>query len=418
MSCLLDDCQAFDLVEVYGSPLYIFHIDDFKETFIKLLEAVRAYYPKYNIAYSYKTNYTPRICEVVKELGGLAEVVSDMEFTLARQIGYESNRIIYNGPVKGDGLLTHLRNGGVVNIDSLDELSSVLSFAGENYGMPVHIAFRVNIDVGQGYISSFGLDAYEDEDLDRYSELNHAFKLVNSLPNVHVVGLHCHIGKSRSIIAWHNRIRIMFKLIDRYFDGPPEFIDFGSGMNSVMEPILAKQFSDDIPTFAQYAEVIGKAMFDKYGNLPESKMPLLYTEPGTTLISGCVSFLSSVKSIKTVKNKVFVTFDCSGGNLGDICRLKRLPISVFHNDNISKSVVDASFVGYTCLEHDIIYEGYTGAVAVGDIVQYRNVGSYSNVFKPPFILPNCAMIALENNGHTEVIKRSETFADIFRTYVF
>ena len=49
MSCLLDDCQAFDLVEVYGSPLYIFHIDDFKETFIKLLEAVRAYYPKYNI---------------------------------------------------------------------------------------------------------------------------------------------------------------------------------------------------------------------------------------------------------------------------------------------------------------------------------------------------------------------------------
>ena len=104
--------------------------------------------------------------------------------------------------------------------------------------------------------------------------------------------------------------------------------------------------------------------------------------------------------------------------MGDICRLKNLPITVYHNDGELKQIDDATFAGYTCLEHDHIYEGFKGSIAVGDVVQFRNVGSYSNVFKPPFILPNCAMVELYNNGQTELIKREETNDDLFRTYVF
>jgi len=113
-----------------------------------------------------------------------------------------------------------------------------------------------------------------------------------------------------------------------------------------------------------------------------------------------------------------VTFDCSGGNMGDICHLKQLPITIYHNEGEMVSCEDATFVGYTCLEHDHMYEGFTGELAVGDVVQFRNVGSYSNVFKPPFILPNCAMIRLDKEGKTECIKRRESFEDIFQTYIF
>lgn len=417
MNCLLSHEIAEQLIKQYGSPLYVFHEDEFKRNYLDLLNTFRVIYPKYNIAYSYKTNYTPAICKIVKELGGLAEVVSDMEYRLAKKLGYEDRDIVYNGPVKGKGLFEHLLNGGVANIDSLDELEEVIAFAKMNPNTAFHIAFRVNIDIEQGFISRFGIDAYEEESIE--SDLDRAFAIVNKQSNVDVVGLHCHIGRSRSIDAWKNRVRIMFKLVDRYFKCTiPQFIDLGSGMNSVMEPELACQFGGHIPSFAEYASVVAEAMKERYAQLPMDQQPVLYTEPGTTLISGCMSFLGTVKTIKNVKGKDYVTFDCCGGNMGDICHLKNLPITVYHNGQETRVINNATFVGYTCLEHDHIYEGYNGELAVGDYVQFRNIGSYSNVFKPPFILPNCAMVSIDNKGEVKLIKETESIDDIFKTYVF
>ena len=416
MSCYISAEKARELVGIYGSPLYIFHANEFESNYLNLLECMRNIYPKYNIAYSYKTNYAPKICSLVKKLGGLAEVVSEMEYALARKLGYTSKDIVYNGPVKGNGLFEHLLNGGVANIDSLDEMETVLAFAKENPDLNIRIAFRVNIDIEQGFISRFGLDAYEDTEQE--SELDVAVTMAKSQSNIHMVGLHCHIGRSRSLDAWKNRVRIMFKLVGRYFDTAPEFIDLGSGMNSVMEPELAQQFSGHVPIFEEYAEVVAGAMKERYGELSFEEQPYLYTEPGTTLISGCVSFIGTVKTIKNVKGKSYVTFDCSSGNMGDICHLKKLPITVYPMGEEQSDLENASFVGYTCLEHDVIYDGYNGKLAVGDLVQFRNVGSYSNVFKPPFILPNCAMVQVDKNDGLEVIKRAETIDDIFQTYVF
>ena len=416
MSCCVKENTVTELISNYGSPLYIFHVEEFERNYLKLLESMRRVYPKYNIAYSYKTNYTPKICEKVKQLGGLAEVVSEMEYMLAKKLGYTCKDIVYNGPIKGNGLFEHLSEGGVANIDSLDEMSSVVAFAKENPTMDIRIAFRVNIDIEQGFISRFGLDAYEDDD--KKSELDTAMDMAKDQKNIHLVGLHCHIGRSRGLDAWKNRVRIMFKLIDRYFAEVPEFIDLGSGMNSVMEPELARQFAGKVPAFEEYADVVAGAMAERYGALPVEEQPYLYTEPGTTLISGCMSFIGTVKTIKNVKGKDFVTFDCSGGNMGDICHLKQLPITVYPFGKEQKELQNATFVGYTCLEHDVIYDGFNGKLAVGDVIQFRNIGSYSNVFKPPFILPNCAMVQLDEKGNVELIKRTETIDDIFRTYVF
>lgn len=404
------------LEKEYGSPIYIFHEKEFRKNYLELLATFRKIYPKYNIAYSYKTNYTPKICKIVKELGGLAEVVSEMEYELAKKIGYENKEIIFNGPIKGEALFEHLALGGVVNIDNLDELKKVVSYARINLEKKLRIAFRVNIDIGQGFISRFGIDAYKDTAV--HSELDTAFKLVSEEKNIQIVGLHCHIGRSRGIKEWKNRVTIMFSLIDKYFDKIPEFIDFGSGMNSVMEPSLAKQFSGHIPTFQEYADIIAIAMKNKYGHLPDDEQPILYTEPGTTVVSGYMSFISKVESIKNVKGKTYVTFNGSSGNMGDICHLKKLPLSIYHMGEEKIICKDASFVGYTCLEHDHIYEGFNGEIAVGDFVEFRNVGSYSNVFKPPFILPNCTMVCENSEGDFEIIKKRENFEDIFHTYIF
>lgn len=412
--CELNKEQVSKLISRFGSPLYVFHEREFEKNYLDLISTFREIYPKFNIGYSYKTNYTPAIIKRVKELGGLAEVVSDMEYRLAKRIGYQNKDIIYNGPVKGEGLFEHLNNGGVVNVDSLDELERIIEFA-KDTSTDIKLAFRVNLDVGQGFISRFGLDAYQDG---RECELSEAYYKANSIGNIRIVGIHCHVGRSRSLEAWQKRVDQMLKLVDKFFkDNLPEFIDFGSGMNSIMEPELAKQFCEHVPSYSEYADLLAKAMNEKYGSLPYEKQPWLYTEPGTTVISGYVSFLGTVLSIKNVKGKTYVTFDCSNGNMGDICHLKNLPISRFSFGTDKKKCHDASFVGYTCLEHDHIYERFEGELSVGDVIQFRNVGSYSNVFKPPFILPNCAMVSV-NGDNCTLIKRKETIDDVLLTYVF
>ena len=66
------------------STYYVFKEKDFIDNYKSFFDTFRKYYSNYQIAYSYKTNYTPYICKLVKELGGYAEVVSKMEYDLAK----------------------------------------------------------------------------------------------------------------------------------------------------------------------------------------------------------------------------------------------------------------------------------------------------------------------------------------------
>lgn len=407
----MSDNLVKDLCCKYGSPLYVFDDEEFIKNYNRLLNSFRSIYPKYNIAYSYKTNYTPYICKIVKELGGYAEVVSGMEYQLAKKIGYKNKDIVFNGPVKGNELFEHLELGGVANIDNLDELNGVLEYAENNVDKEIRLAFRCNVDIEQSFISRFGIDSAN-------GDLDKAFELVKQHKNVNVVGIHCHVGRSRNLSAWINRVNVMFELVDKFFDKTPEFIDLGSGMNSVMEPSLASQFGGEIPTYEEYANIVATAFKEKYGNLPYDEQPELITEPGTTVISGYMSFLSTVLSIKYVKDKYYVTFDGSGGNMGDICHLKNLPITIHKFGNETTNINNADFVGYTCLEHDVMYKDFSGELSVGDVIEFRNVGSYSNVFKPPFIYPNCAMVSVDSNDNVTLIKEKEDLDYIFEKYNF
>ena len=51
------------------------------------------------------------------------------------------------------------------------------------------------------------------------------------------------------------------------------------------------------------------------------------------------------------------------------------------------------------------------------MVVFGNVGSYSVVLKPPFILPNFPVIDISGD-RVELIKRGEVFDDLFHTFSF
>ena len=79
--------KVCELRKEYGDAFYLLDSEQFRNNFLELKEAFSKIYPKFNIAYSYKTNYTPKFCKIVNELGGYAEVVSEMEMELALKCG-------------------------------------------------------------------------------------------------------------------------------------------------------------------------------------------------------------------------------------------------------------------------------------------------------------------------------------------
>ena len=93
------------------------------------------------------------------------------------------------------------------------------------------------------------------------------------------------------------------------------------------------------------------------------------------------------------------------------------PIEVFSSGKNKTEYSDLDIVGYTCIEGDVLQKNYSGKLAVGDFVVVRNCGSYSVVMKPPFIFPNVPIIDISGDG-VELIKRAETFDDLFHTFVF
>ncbi|MBO4339094.1 MAG: alanine racemase [Clostridia bacterium] len=397
-----------DIKEQFELPCYVFDENEFRENYLHLLNALREYYPKYDIAYSYKTNYAPKLCSIVKELGGYAEVVSDMEYDIARKVGYKNELIIYNGPFKGPKMEEHLLNNGILNIDNMNELDRVISFA-SNYDKTFKVGIRVNISIGQNFISRFGIDAES-------NDLTKAVNLIKECNNVKLVGFHCHIGQCRSLSAWENRTKQLLKLADMYIDGIPEYIDLGSGMFGDMPSDLKGQFSS-VPTYEEYACVTAKIFNEHYIDIPLENKPVLFTEPGTTVDNRYIDLIAEVDGVKKLKGKDFAILNCSIHNLGDVACSVKLPIQVFECSNNSKEYIDMDFVGYTCLERDVPYKGFSGKIGKGDYIVFGNVGGYSNVDKPPFILPQCPMIGIKDSK-VYVIKRKETTEDILSTYVF
>jgi len=405
---MMDIFEARRLDKEYGSPLYIFDEASFINNYQDFVATMKTKYPQYRLSYSFKTNYTPYICSLVKELGGYAEVVSDMEYEIALRIGYDPKKVVFNGPDKGIAGVEALFNGSLVNADHLEEVKTYCAVAQENIQKEFSLGLRVNLDIGQSFISRFGMSV---------EDVKEACRLVRATDNIKISGLHCHISRCRGREAWKKRTVIMLSLADDLFNGDLDYIDLGSGMFGKMAPEFQKQFSN-IPTYEEYADVTASVFENHYKDVPENKRPILFTEPGTTIVNKYISCIGKVKAIKQIKEKTFAVLNCSEHNLGETCLLKRLPIEIIHNNNQHNHYINVDFVGYTCLEQDVMYSGYSGNLAIDDYVLFDNVGGYSNVYKPPFIKPNCSMVVRKENGQYHIIKRTETFDDLLKTYVF
>ena len=389
----------------YGEAFYLLDSAQFRKNYAELKAAFNDIYPNWNIAYSYKTNYTPKLCKIVNELGGYAEVVSEMELEISKRVGCKMDRVIWNGPIKNVPIMEQfLLDGGTINIDCIEELEQIEDIHYRHADKLINVGIRCNYDVNDGVVSRFGFDIDGEDFME-------AVKFATSTKNVKFINFQCHFAK-RQIAYWPARAKGMVDLIDR-LGIIPERIDIGGGLFGKMADSLKAQFSCEIPDYEAYAKAAAQVFADYFKD--KDVKPELLIEPGSAVVGDCMKFLGTVKTIKNVRGKWMAHVLGSQKNIS--MTGINPPIEVIAMGGEQKEYKDLDFLGFTCIEGDVLYHNYTGKLAHQDVIVISNCGSYSLVMKPPFILPNFPVLDI-SEGKTEVIKRAENFDDLFHTFNF
>lgn len=398
-----------NLSERFGNAFYLLESADFEENYKDLTAAFKAYYPKFNIAYSYKTNYTPKLVQIVNRLGGYAEVVSDMEMEIALRSGVPASHIIWNGPVKNPNKVKELLlTGGTVNIDSIYEIENIREVAASHPEHTINVGVRCNYEVGDGVVSRFGFDV-DGEDFDK------VMRFIVDTPNVHLVNLQAHFAK-RAPEFWTARALGMLKTYDKVvkkYGLKPERLDIGGGIYGKMPDSLREQLKIHEITYDDYASRAARLFAEHFKGNPDA--PYLFIEPGSAVAGDCMRFVSRIETIKNVRGKTIATVIGSQKNIS--MSGINPPMELVAGGNEQAEYTNLDIVGFTCIEGDVLQKNFNGKLAVGDYIVIGNCGSYSLVMKPPFILPNFAVLDI-NGESVEVIKRAETFDDLFHTFNF
>jgi diaminopimelate decarboxylase len=407
-----DAYDAKALLEEFGSPLFVISESVLRRLFRGFRDTFSEPGIDTRVAYSYKTNYLPAVCAVLHEEGAWAEVVSGMEYRLARSMSVPPAEIIFNGPYKTrEELQMALGQGALVNIDNFDELGAVEAVARE-LGGERRVGIRVNFRYGPAPWTKFGFN-------DENGDAQRALERIAAHPNLKFELLHNHCGTFQLVYdIYAQGVETLIGMAKRARDLglQPSMIDMGGGYPSAnkLKPMYDLPEGSDRSqnTLYPYAEAI-------LGPLSRAKelfggRPTLVLEPGRAVVDAACQLLCSVVATKEIPEKGKAVVADGGVNL--------VPTAYWYDHGVKPTETQSELAGESepvsiygplCMQIDVLREQVImPPLEIGDPIVVSNVGAYCQTQSMQFIQPRPATVLLGPNG-PEVIRRRETAADIF-----
>ncbi|WCT12569.1 hypothetical protein [Mucilaginibacter jinjuensis] len=400
----IDGVAVKSLIAQYGSPVFVLSEKQIRRNYRSAYRAFSTRYPKVQFAWSYKTNYLNAVCNIFHQEGSWAEVVSGFEYRKAIGNGVPGNKIIFNGPNKPkEDLLLAIENDSLIHIDHFEELNLLISLS-ENLVIKPRVAIRVNMDTGVYPLwDRFGFN-YENNEA--WTAIT---KIINS-GKLQLVGLHCHIGTYMlSTNAYGIATTKMCELAVRcknQLKQSIEYLDLGGGFpstNTLKGAYLPG--TDTVPSADDFAEVITTTLLN-FG-FSNDDLPLLILESGRMLIDDAGYLLGSVVANKRLgdgKRAMVVDF---GVNL--------LFTSFWYEHQISPAqdftphVENMTVYGPLCMNIDVIRESVNlPLINPGEYMVVHKVGAYNMTQWMQFITQRPAVVLIDEQQQTHVIRSSET----------
>jgi diaminopimelate decarboxylase len=387
-----------DLMEQYGSPLYIYSKSEVESNWQQYSQALSD--QPHLICYSVKSNSNLAVLNILANLGSGFDVVSIGELHRVISAGGDPAKCVFSGVGKTLAEIQEALGIGIYcfNIESESEMDRVLSVA-ESMGVIAPISVRVNPDVDaktHHYISTglkenkFGVDIESALGLYRKAENSSSLR---------VCGVDYHIGSQITEVsplmdALDKALELIRKLASEGIK--IEHLDIGGGVGINYDNTQTINISSYI-----------KDVISRVGDLE------ILVEPGRSIVGSAGIFVTKVEYLKQNSNKSFAIVD---GAMNDLLRPSLY--NAHHNALVVQESVEGisgnwDLVGPVCETGDFIAKDRHLTLAEGDYVALTSAGAYSFSMSSNYnTRPRVAEVMVSKNQHS-VVRERETVAELF-----
>src|SRR5690606_9553774 len=221
---------ARELVERFGTPLYVYSRSSIEERFTRV---ARAFGPDALVCFAVKSNPNRAILRLLESLGSGFDIVSGGELARLRAAGCSTARVVFAGVGKHREEIRSALDAGILlfNVESEFELD-LLEECGSAVQCTVPVAVRLNPDVrsrGHAYIATAGRENKFGVDL---ATAARGVERIRRSPVLALRGYHVHFG---SQLDGPEPYLAAFDRVAEFMDRSPlhrehvEFYDLGGG---------------------------------------------------------------------------------------------------------------------------------------------------------------------------------------------
>ena len=410
-------CDLVELADKYSTPLYVMDeatlrgiAREYKKAFSRLENV--------NMMFASKALMVSAVAKILSEEGFGFDVVSSGELYTIKNANIDMKNITFNGNNKSTDELNMAIDYGVghISVDNFLELALLNEIAkSKNKVQKILLRITPGIECHtHEYIQTGHLDSKFGFDL---TQIDEAIELIlDEYKNLELTGLHAHIGSQIfETQVYYDEIGVILKEIKRIKDkfGIELYeINAGGGLG------VTYTDEDCPPSVETIANVIIDSI-EKHCKQYDLKKPVLYIEPGRSIVATAGVTLYTVGSSKQVPNgRKYVAVD---GGMADNPRPSMYGAKYFaqiankKEENIPEKVTVA---GRFCESGDILIKDIElNNPQEGDILCIYNTGAYgysmssnyNRVLKPAMVLVNSAQ--------SDIIVKRETLEQLVQNDV-
>lgn len=401
------DLNPEELVDKYGSPLYVYNEQIIRERCRELKSLLP--YPWFTVNYSAKANSNLELLRLIKEEGINADAVSSGEIYLLLKAGFEPDQILFvANNISAEEMKFAVDQGVTISLDSLSQLAT---FGRINPGGRVAVRFNPGVGAGHhekvttgGRNTKFGVDA----------ELVTEVKKIAAEYALRIVGVNQHIGSL--FLDGEPYLVGVRALLEIATEFPElEFIDFGGGFG-IPYHWSAGEERLDLPALAAELERILPVWRRNYGR--EVKMKI---EPGRYLVAESGVLLGRVLNVKQNHTKKFI-----GTDLGFNVLMRPVLYDSYHEITAFRQGIPLSggpqetvtVVGNICESGDILGRNRElPPLKVGDVLAVWDAGAYGYAMASNYNLRlRPAEVLITMDGADKLIRKRDTFEDLLRNF--
>lgn len=405
-------CDLISLVETYGSPLYVYDEKTIREMARAYKKAFEGY-KNTNMMFASKSFMTMAICKILNSEGFAFDVVSLGEmYTVYKALG-SLDGCVFNGNNKSFEEIEFALDNNIarISVDNYLELA-MLNQVAKSKNKKVDILLRITPGIEchtHQYIQTGHLDSKFGFDL---TQLDEVFELINDeYANLNPVGLHAHIGSQIfETSVYYDEVKIILEQIrhikDKFNINLNE-INLGGGLG-------IKYTEEDMPP--SVFEIANKIItsIEKYSKEYNVETPIIYIEPGRSLVGTAGVTLYTVGSSKQVPNgKKYVAVD---GGMADNARPSlyqaKYTAQVANKPNM-ENIETITLAGRFCESGDILIENIKlPKLEEGDVICVYDTGAYGYSMSSNYnrvLKPACVLV---NNSQSDIIIKRETLEQL------